>query len=144
MHKSSKCPPSVHLNSQQNPFNFRQALQEKQLVSLLSPPFQQTFAQAYTFSSQHSALVRKATSVALTAATQAFSLGQSFCQGAHTCWFSEVAEQDGSIVESRDEAGRNSSPLSSILALEKTIQQRKLESQSSPGKALEPLALSLA
>lgn len=56
--------------------------------------------------------------------------GPSCHTGAHTCWFSEAAEQSGEVVQAADESGRGHSPLPTILALEEIIQQRRLDSDS--------------
>ena len=46
-------------------------------------------------------------------------------QGAETCWFSEVALSDQTIIERGEHTSRSMSPATTLLALQRTIQQRK-------------------
>lgn len=49
----------------------------------------------------------------------------SATQGAATCWFSEVALSDHAIVERGEHTSRSMSPATTLIALQRTIQQRK-------------------
>ena len=59
---------------------------------------------------------------------------ETFMQGAHTCWYSEVSGEEGKIHEAADNASRQHSPLPSLLALEQTIAQRKRDSETQTGR----------
>jgi len=54
-------------------------------------------------------------------------------QGAATCWFSEVALSDGKVVERGMHTSRSMAPATTLLALQRTIQQRKEDTSGTPG-----------
>ena len=49
-------------------------------------------------------------------------------QGAATCWFSVVSLTDGGVTEQGEHTSRLMAPASTVLALQRTIQQRKNDS----------------
>lgn len=57
-------------------------------------------------------------------------------QGAPSCWFSTVGlSADEGVNEVGEHSSRDQAPLSALLALERTIQQRREEAASSSGTA---------
>ncbi|CAL5220157.1 g2120 [Coccomyxa viridis] len=52
-------------------------------------------------------------------------IGPACHTGAATCWFSEVALSDHAIVERGEHTSRSMSPATTLIALQRTIQQRK-------------------
>jgi hypothetical protein len=54
-------------------------------------------------------------------------------QGATTCWFSEVGLGGDGIAEVGDQGSRDSAPLPTLLALERTIAQRRRDVETGTG-----------
>lgn len=54
-------------------------------------------------------------------------------QGAPSCWFSEAALREGSVAEAGEHSSSEHAPLSTLLALERTIAQRRAEMEADAG-----------
>ena len=54
-------------------------------------------------------------------------------QGAATCWFSEVSLSGDTVTERGDHTSRAMAPATTLLALQRTIQQRKEDSSGATG-----------
>ena len=62
-------------------------------------------------------------------------------QGARTCWFSEVGLGETEVAEVGDDSSRDRAPLPTLLALERTIAQRKRDAESGAGAGHSQLPL---
>ena len=62
-------------------------------------------------------------------------------QGARTCWFSEVGLSRDGIREVGDHGSRNSAPLPTLLALERTIAERRRAAEGCAGACFTGQAL---